>query len=448
MISRSPEEVLADARWILNDRTYSNKERLDDIEDRAAELRGNKPAIDRLYNMGVGADLPASDVAKAITAGTTRKFNGNNGADHIEKGDSANPGAPPLNPIEWSDMSTWDDTKAPEPEYTVPGRIPKRQTTLFSGEGGAGKTTIGAHLCASHVLGKDWLGSLPEKGPTWIIEAEDEERVMRWRLERICEHFGVSFADLIKNGLRLLCLAGKEAVLGMCGKGNVIVGTPLYHNLLGHAKTEKPKQIFIASSANVFAGNELSRTEVGQFVNLLTAFGIAADGSTFLASHPSLQGINSGTGISGSTQWHNAVRARAYLASPNAKEGEQPDKNLREIRFMKNQYGRCDDKLVLYWDKGIFKPAPSQTSMEKVVTETKADEIFIKLLRRFNEQGQDVSATSGTNYAPAAFAKHPEAAGFGKFTLRDTMQRLLDAKIIHIETFGPPSKQRKRLVVS
>jgi hypothetical protein len=115
---------------------------------------------------------------------------------------------------------------------------------------------------------------------------------------------------------------------------------------------------------------------------------------------------------------------------------------------MKNQYGRCDDKLVLYWDKGIFKPAPSQTSMEKVVTETKADEIFIKLLRRFNEQGQDVSATSGTNYAPAAFAKHPEAAGFGKFTLRDTMQRLLDAKIIHIETFGPPSKQRKRLVVS
>jgi hypothetical protein len=35
-----------------------------------------------------------------------------------------------------------------------------------------------------------------------------------------------------------------------------------------------------------------------------------------LLSHPSLTGINSGTGLSGTTGWHNSVRARMYFVRP------------------------------------------------------------------------------------------------------------------------------------
>jgi RecA-family ATPase len=68
--------------------------------------------------------------------------------------------------------------------------------------------------------------------------------------------------------------------------------------------------IGIASSACGFAGNENDRGQVQQFVGMLTKLAIAANGAVQFVSHPSLTGIASDSGISGTTQWHNAVRAR------------------------------------------------------------------------------------------------------------------------------------------
>jgi hypothetical protein len=44
---------------------------------------------------------------------------------------------------------------------------------------------------------------------------------------------------------------------------------------------------------------------------------------------PSLTGISTDTGLSGTTQWHNAVRARGYMKAVKPAEGEQPDNDLR-----------------------------------------------------------------------------------------------------------------------
>jgi hypothetical protein len=52
-------------------------------------------------------------------------------------------------------------------------------------------------------------------------------------------------------------------------------------------------------------------------------------GSVVLIAHPSLTGINTGTGISGSTQWHNSVRARFYL------------KGYKSEKTIKNQKASC-----------------------------------------------------------------------------------------------------------
>ena len=45
-------------------------------------------------------------------------------------------------PLEWIDISTWDDEPVPEQEWAVANRIPLLQTALFSGEGSAGKSTL------------------------------------------------------------------------------------------------------------------------------------------------------------------------------------------------------------------------------------------------------------------------------------------------------------------
>jgi RecA-family ATPase len=211
-------------------------------------------------------------------------------------------------PLVFTNMSNWDHEPVPEQEWTVFNRIPKRQCVLFSGEGGMGKSTEGLHLCAAHVLARDWLGSMPEPGPAIFVDAEDEQKVMHYRSAGITSHYQVRFADLIKGGLHLLSLFGQDAVMASVGRNGIVEPTPLYKQLFQAAGDIKPVTIAIAASANVYAGSEIDRSQVQQFVGLLTRIAIVANGSVVLISHPSQAGITNDSGISGSTQWHDSVR--------------------------------------------------------------------------------------------------------------------------------------------
>src|SRR5262249_245035 len=95
----------------------------------------------------------------------------------------------------------------------VRDRIPLGQTTLFTGEGGYGKSTVQLHLCAAHALGLGWLNTLPEPGPSIFFEAEDGERTIHRRLAAIATHYSVRFEDMIRGGLHVISLFGDDPVL-------------------------------------------------------------------------------------------------------------------------------------------------------------------------------------------------------------------------------------------
>ncbi len=185
-------------------------------------------------------------------------------------------------------FSNWDNEPTPEQEWAVPDRIPVRKTTICSGEGAMGKSLIELHRSVAHVLGRNWLGTTPAEGPAIFIDAEDDAPVMHKRLADILRHFDVKFADVVKD-LHLISLAGQDAVLGSFNrKTNRIEPTPLYNRLLEMAGDLKPKSISIASSADVFAGNELDRSQVQQFVGMLTRIAMRSGGGLVLIAHPSL----------------------------------------------------------------------------------------------------------------------------------------------------------------
>src|SRR4051794_5436038 len=69
--------------------------------------------------------------------------------------------------LKWLDMSKWDREPVPERKWAIRDRVPLNQAGLFSGEGGVGKSIIELQKDVAHVVGKDWLGSLPELGPTF-----------------------------------------------------------------------------------------------------------------------------------------------------------------------------------------------------------------------------------------------------------------------------------------
>ena len=228
-------------------------------------------------------------------------------------------------PLPFINMSAWDNEPLPEREWAVPNKIPLRQLGLFSGEGGAGKSYVTLHLCVAHVFGRDWLNSVPTPGPAIFMDAEDDENELHIRLGSILRPYGTTYADAVKGGLHLLSFVGRDAVLATAGRYNSkIEPTPLYGQLLQAAGDIKPKMIGIASAANIFAGNENDRSQVQQFAALLTRIAQVANGSVQLISHPSLTGINSDSGLSGSTQWHNAVRARSYLKGSKRRTANNP----------------------------------------------------------------------------------------------------------------------------
>lgn len=334
----------------------------------------------------------------------------------------------------------------PEREWAVANRIPARNVTLFSSEGGLGKTLVALHLAVAQVLGREWLGALPTPGPVIVVNAEDEADELHRRIADINAHYGTGFSDL--GDLHLLALAGKDAVMGLADRNGIIRSTPLFDRLHAAACEIKPRLIVLDAAADVFAGDENDRFQVRQFIGMLRGLAMAADAAILLIGHPSLAGINSSSGLSGSTAWHNSVRARLFLHGIKP-TGEMSESDLRVLEAKKSNYGPVSEKLTVRWNKGLLLPVGGTSPMDRQAAERTADQVFLALLGRFNSQNRNVSYQKGPNYAPKTFAAENDAktAGVSKEALTASMLRLFDANRIHQHLYGKPSNPHSRLMV-
>jgi RecA-family ATPase len=318
---------------------------------------------------------------------------------------------PPAAPIAIIDLSSWDGVDVPRQKWAVQDRIPAGHVTLFSGEGAAGKSLIQLQLGVAAVLGKGWLGIEPTQGAAIIIEAEDDVGIIHKRLADILHYYNARFAD-VSGKLHVASLAGEDAVLASFNRrSGRIEPTRLYARVLEMAGDLKPAIIGIASTANVYAGSEIDRPQVQQFIGLLSRITMASGGGLNLISHPSLTGIASGSGISGSTQWHNAVRARFYITSVTGEDGEEPEGDLRKIVFKKNNYGPTSETIVVTYENGVFVEVAGGDAGARA---EQAKAMFLSLLARFEATGRIVNdKRNGSNYAPRAFAGEAEARDAG-----------------------------------
>jgi hypothetical protein len=121
---------------------------------------------------------------------------GNGGGPEPSEGETGNGGAQgqytrapreePFKPLTFIDTSKWDEIDPPEPEYAVPGRVPAQMVTLFTGEGGTGKSLIAQQLCtAATLVNREWFGVVPWYGPTIFLDAEDLASIQHWRAKKI-----------------------------------------------------------------------------------------------------------------------------------------------------------------------------------------------------------------------------------------------------------------------
>jgi RecA-family ATPase len=172
----------------------------------------------------------------------------------------------------------------------------------------------------------------------------------------------------------------------------------------------KPKNISIDTLSRAFAGNEIDRVQVYGFANHMQALAMVAGGSVTVLSHPSLAGIASGSGLSGSTAWHGAFRFRQYLKGLKATDGEQLDGDLRELEFKKNQYGPTGETIVLRYQRGLFLPEAGVSNLDKLAREALVDDIFLRGLGELMRQGRDaIAGETSREFGPTLIADLPEA---------------------------------------
>jgi RecA-family ATPase len=417
---------------------------LPDKGDVSDWLDANRDNVERLVELCFDSPLwtpatePAASASALATATTTSTK-------------SVNPSPPPP-PLPFINVVGWHGEPVPAREWAVLNRIPMSNVTLFSGEGGVGKSIIALQLAVAHVVGQGWFGSMPEHGPALAVCCEDDAAELHRRISLILPLYeartfadqpgpggrvrrDASFTDL--KDLHLISLAGQDALMATPDRFGIMRPTPLFNQLSEAACDIHPKIILLDNSADVFGGSENDRAQVRQFIGILRGLAIAAHAGVLLTSHPSLSGISNKTGRSGSTAWNASVRSRLWMrrVTTEKEEEEEPDPDLRVIEIMKANYARTGEIINIRWKDGVFVPMTTLGTLEKIASDRDADELFLRLLDRFTVQGRNAShSPTANNYAPTMFAKDPEGKG-KKRELAVAMDRLFVARKIKVEKY-------------
>jgi hypothetical protein len=137
-----------------------------------------------------------------------------------------------------------------------------------------------------------------------------------------------------------------------------------------------------------------------------------------------------------------------YLRSPQGEKDEQPDSDLRELQFLKNNYGRLAERIVLRYRNGVFVPEPGMSIIERAAREKAIDDAFLAVLGKLIASNRPVNPSpNASNYAPTVIASHPDGKVHGRKDYQTAMERLIDASKIHIAEVGPPSKKVRFLAL-
>lgn len=348
--------------------------------------------------------------------------------------------------LETFTADTLDDFPVQPRLWHVAGIIPGRTVTLLSGDGGVGKSTLALQLAVATVADTPWLGQDARGGRVLYLSAEDDTDELHRRLDSLTTHYRIGFERLA--GLRIWPLAEQDALLAVGAPGQSLETTNLWWDLDAMVRTWRPALIVLDSLADFYGGNENDRAQVRRFVSLLRHLALSVGASVLLLGHPSLNGMATGSGLSGSTAWNNSVRSRLYLTAPRAEDGSTAAPDIRTLALRKANYGPSGIEYRLRYSAGAFvnEDVGLTPAIDRQVAADRIEEQFLTLLDAYEMQGRIVSDSTGRNYAPHLFSADPRALGTTKKGFDAAMSRLFASRAIRIAEVGKGSHARRKIV--
>jgi RecA-family ATPase len=358
-------------------------------------------------------------------------------AREVEKRKQQQPPLAVINPVQWQNKPT------PTRPWVVPEWIPGGYVTGMYGTGGEGKTTLVQQLQTSCAIDRPWIGLTITRMRSIGVYCEDGEDDLHIRQAAINNSYGCEFGDL--ENMKMLARLGHDNMLMTFDRGKGTL-TGFWEELRDAAKNFGAELMIIDTVADTFAGSELDRAQVRQYVQVALdglARALGRTGTVLATAHPSLSGIQSGSGSSGSTGWDATFRARAYLRTPE----DATDPNLRELLRVKANYARRRDILTLVWKDNVFLNAKAASYIPDPELCT---EVYLNLLFRITQiEKRPVSPKKkASNYAPTLFAIRPERQGYKKRDFELAQEELFATGRIYRAEYTGLDRQKYECILS
>jgi len=262
----------------------------------------------------------------------------------------------------------WNQIPDVKREWLIPQWLPANTVTMFTGDGGAGKSWLTLQAVCQIACGFrdaflnpdfEKVADITARRNVVFATYEDEPAEIKRRLQALASGMPWIADSLttIQQHLHIVDMRGIGSVWGP-GLGNHIQNTG---DLLAAGEDlreiceDKEAQLLVMDPlSGAFGGNENDRSAVYDFVSSFRGWGDEAQCAVLAIGHLPKGAEGRSAGFSGSTAWEASARSMWMVSKKSYLEGEGKDVTKREywaLQHTKSNYAQMQIEIPLIKDK-------------------------------------------------------------------------------------------------
>ena len=248
---------------------------------------------------------------------------------------------------------------APQEEI-IEGMLLEGKPQTIDGDGGVGKSTVGAQAAVHRAAGKPMFGRKVKQGNAIFITHEDDYNVVKARMEATAKYLGlpeVNGSRLRGLPLRVICNLEDDLRIAVIEDSGKWTKGPFY-DTLDELMGEMPGALVFMDCLEDFKeGDFLTKRAVPNAFYKVVLAQLAKrhnKATPVMLCHPSKAAMESGDFYEGNTANRTAVRGKLVMKLVSKKDVDGP----RWFGNLKRQYGPNGGlvKVVFNDEYGIFTP--------------------------------------------------------------------------------------------
>lgn len=300
----------------------------------------------------------------------------------------------------------------PETEFTTEHLTPLGDLTLFSANGGVGKTFLALIWLLCIAAGRVFMGFKVVQSPVLFVTAEDRVKECAKRLAAICADMQLlmrnQFTQEAHDNFNLWEILGQP--LWVEDKTNAAgVPTLTMFELERRIAATGARQVVIDNASSVFCANHNDNVQVTAFISYLRRMAERTQCNILILAHVSADNATKGAAKTyyGSTAWHNAVRSRLFMELKPAQDGI--DEHISVIHE-KSNYGKLAEpfKLQRNPDTGVLRLLSNREIAQAIYENISsvAEQVF-EDIKAICEKGEFINAaTQGPSTSYMNLSQH------------------------------------------